>query len=79
MSAERRRRKAAEREAFADELDVRWAFRLDRLPLRAIALDVCSCGWAQWLMPGADEEAFAAYYEASSDHSWTCVDLDEAV
>lgn len=71
MSARRRERAARRAQAVLD-LDVRWAFRLDRTPLYAVAVASCSCGWVAWVMPGATVEDHEAHLQASLDHSDVC-------
>lgn len=70
VSVARRRTRARKRLDQAHELDVRWAFRLDRLPLYAVAVSVCSCGRRAWLMPGASPEDHQAFTEDSENHDY---------
>lgn len=54
------------------DLDVKWAFINDRLPLYAESLSICSCGRRAWLMPGATEEDRDRFYEDDDDHLAAC-------
>lgn len=72
----RRRAKAIARRGYLHELDVRWAFRLDRLPRHAVAASVCSCGRMSWLMPGASDEDREAFDRDNADHADMCSEVD---
>ncbi|WGL50673.1 hypothetical protein P5P86_11930 [Nocardioides sp. BP30] len=81
--AARRRAKAVARAEAVVELDIRWAFRLNRFPLRAESCFWCSCGYMAWLMPGATDEEYGEHALACSDHTTWCYeeydDLDGGV
>ncbi len=72
MSAQRRRAKTVARSSYAVELDVRWAYRLERIPLLAVAAMVCPCGFQAWLMPGDDPESSEVHDQACADHIYMC-------
>lgn len=80
MSAARRREKAVKRGGeWLHDLDVRWAFRNDRLPLYAEAISVCSCGRRSWLMPGASVEEQGDFDASNDEHAyWHDMDADAA-
>lgn len=68
----RRRAKAIARRGYLHEMDVRWAFRLDRLPRHAASASICSCGRLSWLMPGATDEEHEAFDRDNADHDHLC-------
>lgn len=70
MSRARRAAVTAKRQEWAHELDVRWAFKADRLPLYAEAVSVCSCGRQSWLMPGASHVELEAFERDNADHDY---------
>lgn len=72
MSAQKRRRKALQRRRWLVELDLLWAYRLERFPLRIVAGSSCSCGRMSWLMEGATDEDRAAFEADSADHDAYC-------
>lgn len=65
----RRRAKAIRNRRAVHDADVRRAFDNDTWPELAIASGGCSCGWKHWLMPGATEDDWTAYYQAADDHA----------
>ncbi len=76
----RRRRKAIQRRDWLLDLDVRWAFRLNRVPRYAAAVSYCSCGRTSWLMPPAwgeqpSRDDFDDFYAAENDHSSYCQEV----
>ena len=70
MTAARRRAKAIVRREWLHDLDVRWAFRLDRIPTYAESVSMCSCGRTSWLMPGAAAEDREAFERENADHDY---------
>lgn len=65
----RRRAKAVRNRKAVHAADVMRAFENDTFPELSIAGGGCSCGWIQWLMPGATEDDWTAYYQAADDHA----------
>lgn len=66
----RRRAKAVTRRGYLYEMDVRWAFRLGRLPLHVEAASICTCGRLSWLMPGATADEHEAFARDNEDHDY---------
>ncbi|MBE7194411.1 MAG: hypothetical protein INR66_18250 [Gordonia polyisoprenivorans] len=69
----RRQEKARRRRAGVMELDQRYAFRDDRLPLYAAAISMCSCGRIAWVMEDASSDEVAAFHDAERDHEADCL------
>lgn len=67
-----RKSKALRRRQGVIDIDLRWAIRNGRLPLYAESVSVCSCGRTAWLMPGADDEEHAQFWDDESDHEACC-------
>lgn len=73
----RRRAKAIRNRQVVHDADVVRAFENDTFPELAIAAGGCSCGWMQWLMPGATEDDWAGYHHEAADHAYMH-DLEDA-
>lgn len=74
----RRRAKAIRNRQATFDADVRRAFENNTFPVLAIASAGCSCGWKQWLMPGATADDWADYHQVGDDHAYMH-DLEDAV
>lgn len=71
----RRRAKAASRAGHTQNLDLRWAYRLDRLPRTTplAAFTVCGCGYRAWVLAhGAEPEDFDWLRESDDAHDTSC-------
>ncbi|MEE3126375.1 MAG: hypothetical protein VX494_04115 [Actinomycetota bacterium] len=73
----RRRAKAVRNRQATFDNDVRRAVENDTFPVHAIASGGCSCGWKQWLMPGATADDWADYHQVDDDHAYLH-ELEEA-
>lgn len=71
----RRRAKAAARAGYTQDLDLRWAFQLNRLPRTTplAAFTVCGCGYRAWVLAdGAGPEDFEWLRESDDAHDASC-------
>lgn len=58
------------------ELDVRWAYLLERFPRHTAAGSSCTCGRLAWVLEGASAEEIAAFEQENADH-WDWCSTEE--
>ncbi|GAA4124667.1 hypothetical protein GCM10022215_32510 [Nocardioides fonticola] len=71
----RRRAKAAARAGYTQDLDLRWVYRLNRLPRTTpmAAFTACGCGYRSWVLAdSARPEDFDWLRESDDAHDASC-------